>query len=81
MAYVVTAAVSLGLGALVAWLALRRSTIQTTGAPTDSSAAVTAAGAVVLEAAQTKAHEVTNAPDAALVAELERLRARGRAGK
>lgn len=80
MAYVVTALVCLVLGALGAWLLLRRST-PTTGAPTSEAArvAVENAGAVAVAEAEVRAEHIAVAPKPVIDARVAELIAKGKA--
>lgn len=79
MAYVVTALVALTLGAIGAWLYLRRA--PTTGAPTSEAArvAVANAGAAAVAAAEVRAEHIAVAPRAVVDARVAELIAKGKA--
>jgi hypothetical protein len=79
MAYVVTAIVALVLGAIAAWLHLRRA--PTTGAPTSETArvAVANAGAAAEAHSELAAHELREAPRPVIDARVAELIAKGKA--
>jgi hypothetical protein len=76
---VIVGLVCVGLGALACWLIIRART-NAPGTPV-AQAEVKKAEVKEQEAAQESAAKVKDAPTSDIASELERLRARGRAGK